>query len=133
MIQYRLKEEAKQYMFEDLWAEVAPLLDWNNLNVTLKALEEVPQRVELCHIRTSKYDSNVEILCKVDGSNWNAQEKDLCEKALNGELLDIDNLDDVGFDNWYSKNTTPTIHVSNLARKGIGIKAVLKKYLKEKK
>ena len=125
MIQYRLKEEAKQYMFEDLWTEVAPLLDWNNLNVTLKALEEVPQRIELCHIRTSKYDSNVEILCKVDGSNWNAQEKDLCEKALNGELLDIESLD--GADEWFVSNDNDWCVISH------GIKAVLKAYLNEKK
>ena len=90
MKKYRLKEEAKQYVFEDLWNEVAPLLDWNNLNMSLKALEEVPQRIEL---KFREYGSDylkIDFGCfeNRDNDTFSIQQKDLCEKALNGELID---------------------------------------------
>jgi hypothetical protein len=92
MKKYRLKEEVKEYVPQFLhnlelthehW-----IAKWNAENVrNLKALEEVPQRVEL-RIHPIETDNCHTWLQKTKG-NFTDQEKDLCEKALNGETYDF--------------------------------------------
>jgi hypothetical protein len=91
MKKYRLKEEVKKYFGCQTKDEEKPLEFWSlELGVSAEALEEVPQRIEL------KLDAISDYVYKRDGK-WNIDDLRICEKALNGELLDIDSLDDFQF------------------------------------
>lgn len=59
------------------------------------------------------------------------EQLELMEKALNGELLDIDSLDDGDFDEWYANNSVDVQSASGFIIKGIT--AVLTEYLKKQK
>ena len=118
MKKYRLKKEVKKYFANRCKDDEQPLEYWSlEFGVSAEALEEVPSRIELGI-------SNLGNLFKETGNKWTDQEKDLCEKALNGELLDIDSLD--GFEKWYSDRITSKF------RCDLDIKGVLKQYLNER-
>jgi len=126
MKKYRLKEEVKKYFnIKESFLDAEHSEDrWHYEGVSSEALEEVPQRIELntCGIGSSISMFNLQKKC---GNEWTDQEKDLCEKALNGELLDIDSISDRDFLNWYHSYCELNITDN-------GIKLVLKAYLKEK-
>ena len=85
---YKLKEEVKKYLCESLHNEIRYEGYWMNERVSKEALEEVPQRVEL-EIMGGRYYA--QSLQKKDFSiPFTEQEKELCEKALNGELHTLD-------------------------------------------
>ena len=132
MRRYKLKEKVKEYISKSLWDVVADMDYWCSAlpNFELqKILEEVPQRTELELFSLNMYNS----IYKKDMSNITDQERDLCEKALNGELLDIDSLDDEDFGNWSCKQYYNINGNKYSSHKLNGIKAVLKAYLKQKK
>lgn len=119
MKKYRLKEEVKKYFALDVNVDNIQTAEWWRISfdLSMEALEEVPQRVELA------IDSMGGLYQKE--KSFTDQEKDLCEKALNGELLDIDSLDVYYFEDWFhSINTKPYVETKNII-------TVLKQYLKE--
>ena len=123
---YKLKEEVKKY-FDNPRLEEKTREDWLSYNIGLEALEEVPQRIELV-LNSETYASTLtSIIRKADKIAFTPQEKELCEKALNGELLDIDTLDNEEFALWYLN------HIKLVDSKAVvhNIKAVLKEYLKK--
>ena len=95
MKKYRIKKEYK-HLFEnglsdiELFYDCAPTCWIATYNIGLEALEEVPQRIKLYRegnsIRLNAY------ICPPD------KQKELMEKALNGELLDFETV--VGFMKW---------------------------------
>jgi len=103
-------------------------LERGNLDEWFK---EVPSRIEL-EIYNMGNGANGK-LQKKDFSGFTYQEKYLCERALNGELLDIDSLDDDDFSNWYFSEDPTSSICTDAYVKNTGIKAVLKAYLNEKK
>jgi hypothetical protein len=112
MKKYRLKEEVKKLLIIDsnYSDREMTLTDWfNYCKLTEEALEEVPSRIELIISQIDGYG-----MYKTNKTYWTDQEKDLCEKALNGELLDIDSLDDKDFAEWYCFNT-----ILDITRQGI--------------
>ncbi len=133
MKKYRLKEEVKKYLnLSDLPKEPKEEQEWLQVySIKKEALEEVEQRIELysrprCEGMLDNGHTKIIVgLQKVSGEIFTDQEKELCEKALNGELLDIDSLDDDEFADWYRSDCYLEILDC--------IKAVLKQYLKEKK
>jgi hypothetical protein len=101
MKKYRLKEEAKEKLKPflgtiELTYEM-PLSDWHNkFNVFSEQfftceLEEVEERIEL--MINKPLDDNFYNLRKVNGDDFTDQEKELCEKALNGELFTKDDME----------------------------------------
>ena len=131
MKKYRLKKEVKKY-FTDEYISERPLTlsEWLDIGITIEALEEVEQRVELVLGEIQQgLDMNYypKRIAKSDDSNFTMQEKDLCEKALNGELLDIDSLDESEFEDWSVTEEGYKICQTT------GIIEILKAYLKEKK
>jgi hypothetical protein len=88
MKKYRLKESHQKYINEvtglNLKFGEMPLEEWNLAGYNIQALEEVLSRIEL-KIFDSDFVICSNMLCKHNG-NFTDQEKDLCEKALNGEL-----------------------------------------------
>jgi hypothetical protein len=145
MKKYRLKEEAKEKLKSFLGTielnYEMPLSDWHNKFKVFSEqfftceLEEVEEKIELelCNIGTA---TNTR-LQKKKLNGFTEQEKELCEKALNGELLDVNSLDDADFGHWYynndNDNVNVTVDTTDYAYSIRGIKAVLKQYLKEKK
>jgi hypothetical protein len=123
MKKYRLKEEVKKFIGVPYPEAINTLEYWDKYYVKLEALEEVPSRIELIISQIDGYG-----MYKTNKTYWTDQEKDLCEKVLNGELLDIDSLDDKHFWSWYIDRMPKRQVICDL-----GIKAVLKQYLKEKK
>jgi hypothetical protein len=138
MKKYRLKEEVKKFIGVPYPEAINTLEYWDKYYVKLEALEEVPSRIELIISQIDGYG-----MYKTNKTYWTDQEKNLCEdvltmlqqkgfdytkKCLNGELLDIDSLDDKHFWNWYIDRMPKRQVICDL-----GIKAVLKQYLKEKK
>lgn len=117
MKKYRLKEEVKKYFKERFWDREERFEWWqNNSGAGSSSIEEVEERIGLMINRP--IDDSCWNLRKINGDDFTDQEKELCEKALNGELLDIDSLDDANFEYEYDFKE---------------IKAVLRQYLKEKK
>lgn len=129
MKKYRLKTEVKKYVSHELaFSLVEPMEYWERSIWNKEALEEVPQRVELMfNISDKGVDFGMEnkrLLIKTDRTLFTDKEKALCEKALNGELLDIDSLDERDFYKWYINKTEKSILTN--------IKAVLKQYLEQR-
>lgn len=121
---YRIKEQYR-LAFQNTWHDaILTLEQWKANGLSIEALEEVEQRVELIKYTIDPDNKgDLHFLNKVDNKIFTYQEKDLCEKALNGELLDIESLDDVDFKRWFRK--------SHLSLHQDGMKAVLKEYLKQ--
>ena len=123
MKKYRLKEEVKKYFDDSMWDLEFTYDDIHiDRGVSLNALEEVPQRIEL---RIGTCDKGALFKTSEPFCSWTDQEKDLCEKALNGELLDIDSLDSEHFNLWWNRNRKPFQSETFVY--------LLKQYLKEKK
>ncbi len=118
MKKYRLKEEAKKYFAKDK-RNHEDSLDWWDGIADIEALEEVEERIEIIQLQCTdaKYVTEQILNDRVN----------LCEKALNGELLDIDSLDDGEFRN-FKKRSGDYTHIYNS-----DLIAYLKQYLKEKK
>jgi hypothetical protein len=118
---YRLKEEVKKYFRFDENDENLAFDDWAMKGVSLEALEEVEERIEL---KIGVFDNNCHYLYKnstLQGITF--EERDLCEKALNKELLDIDSFVDF-VDKYRNKNEYLNPKY---------LRETLKQYLKEKK
>lgn len=131
MKKYRLKEEVKKYLHfnETALNQVLTLREWQRDKlISLQALEEVPQRIELslCNPNDITHRNNCLIR---SGCDLTDQEKDLCEKALNGELLDIDSLERniLDFLTW---RKSYYVHPINDAKE---VKEYIEQYLNEKK
>ena len=94
--------------------------------------EPIPERIELVFCENKVGTKKVYLGKKsFEVFKFTPQEKDLCEKAINGELLDIDSLDDLDFALWYNSNKVDVITDDSLSGNYLkGIKAVLKEYLK---
>jgi len=121
---YRIKEQYK-LAFQNTWHDaILTLEQWKANGLSIEALEEVEQRVELRIHRADKY-------FLVKKTDWTDQEKDLCEKAINGELLDVESLDSDDFEEWYKKAENCNVYY-NSDYEICGIKAVLKEYLKQR-
>lgn len=126
MKKYKLREEVKKYFDTCYYKHELSLEDWKKtFGLSLEALEEVPQRVELKGLDNDNLHIPNFALYKNNNESWTQQEKDLCEKALNNELLDIDNLDDDDFESWY-------LNTCDLTFPTVSIKAVLKAYLEQR-
>lgn len=75
-----------------------PLSHWKMLGYNIEALEEVEERIELysrprCEGRLDNGHTKIIVgLQKVSGEIFTDQEKELCEKALNGELFTKEDL-----------------------------------------
>jgi hypothetical protein len=119
MKKYRLKEYYKNILKVPNPDAINDWDYWGNYFMTKEPLEEVPQRIEL------KMEFKTEYVYKRDGL-WTKEELNICEKALNGGLLDIDSIDHNHFSNWYNDQSSAVFNC------GLNIKAVLKQYLKEK-
>ena len=116
MKKYRIKDKYK-HLFKHDGLEM-PIERW--VNVTSEALEEVPQRIELDLIN----EPNCCYIARIDQRVLTSEQLELCEKALNGELLDIDSFDGDKFNKWYTSGLTKTFSND-------GVKEVLKEYLKQ--
>ena len=114
MKKYKLREEVRKYFNNNFSEEIetATLDIWNECGVTLEALEEVPNKITL-----SIDTDNVFI----SSDDLTDEQVELMEKALNGELLDIDSLDINDFTDFYMYSNIPVDDLVN----------VLKQYLKE--
>ena len=86
MKKYRLKEEVKKYIHKEIYTDkVSDLYNWNKNGLTLEALEEVYQRVELSWYGSEVRSSNG--IQKYPLEPFSDQERAICEAALNGELF----------------------------------------------
>jgi hypothetical protein len=131
MKKYRLKEEVKKYIDSNYNDETMTLTEWfNYCKVNEEALEEVPQRVEL---RIGLSDKGALFKSSEPFDKWTNQEKDLCEKALNGELLDIDSIYNYDFDDFAAEyNERNGFDGVSLRLDCYDITELLKQYLKDK-
>jgi len=125
---YRIKKEYNHVVNETLIeAEVAKGY-FTSLKIPEEWIEEVETRVKLyidtdtCSLKFSTGDCT--------SKRFTNQEKDLCEKAINGELLDVESLDSDDFEEWYKKAENCNVYY-NSDYEICGIKAVLKEYLKQ--
>ena len=84
---YRIKEEVKKYFSNGYHDISLTLIEWQIFNVELEALEEEETRVELNINEDYKH-----LLHKKSAVDFSDEEKDLCEKALNGELFELKNI-----------------------------------------
>jgi hypothetical protein len=129
---YKLKEEVKHLLSLSKWEELrAKHLSkerWLNMGWRIAALEPVNERINV-NIVNGEHAISQNALYKEKG-NWEDQEKEGIEKFLNGELLDIDSLDDEDFINWYSKIAVKNAPSTIME---VGLKQVLKEYLKQNK
>jgi len=132
MKKYRLKNYIRDNIASPIFREKVEVVNyWLGIGICTDDLEEVPSRIELysrprCEGKLDNRHTKIIVgLQKTSGDIFTDQEKDLCEKALNGELLDIDSLDDDDFQKWWEE--------SPLYAYKDGITEVLKQYLKEKK
>ena len=126
MKKYKLTKELKQYVGH-LHDAVKTIDEWIELGFNINALEEVSRRITLNYKNQSNDDCG---LYRSDNVKMGGKERLLFEKALNGELLDIDSLDDGRFAKWYMKEDvciSPGFYY-----KKEGIKALLKEYLKQR-
>lgn len=124
MKKYKLTKELKQYVGH-LHDAVKTIDEWIELGFNINALEEVPQRIALSY-KQSNDDCG---LYRSDNVKMGGKERLLFEKALNGDLLDIDSLDDEAFEKWYREGDA-CIEIGN-GYEVEGIKAILKEYLKQ--
>jgi len=103
MKKYRLKEEAKKFLTDNLNAHIGEVIqtleDWESVNFCIEALEEVEDRIELEFMYSEDGENkDKRWLSKCGESSecfkngFTDQEKELCEKALNGELFTKDDL-----------------------------------------
>jgi len=130
MKKYRLKEEVKKYLITnctfvlDWYNDVNSFAYWAAKGFGKSALEEVPQRVELDLMQSMQFSCSY--VMKVDCTDITQEEKDLCERALNGELLDIDRINDgLLVDIIREQNCTDTCVIELIG--------VIKEYVKRKK
>ena len=79
--------------------------------------EPIPERIEL----EQYFEDDKYCIAKKDGKKFQPNERVLMEKAANGELLDIDSLDDTIY------------HINGSQYTGTYLKSLLKEYLKQKK
>ena len=102
MKKYKLKEEAKRFLTNKLNVQIGEVVqtleDWEKVNFCIEALEEVPQRIELYGQLEGGY---CRYLRKKDATHFTDKQRIICEKALNGELLDIDSFNYEDFSDWY--------------------------------
>ena len=128
---YRIKEEVKKYFGGILNDSVEPIRFWQERQIVLEALEEVPQRVELeYHFEnTSGLFDGVR---RKDGLAFGGNMVKLMQKAYNGELIDLDSIDDEDFQYFYSHNICHLDNTGAIYYEHKGIKAVLKAYLKQR-
>ena len=93
MKKYRLKEEVKKYFKERFWNREERFEWWqNNSGASPSSIEKVPQRVELYW-----FNAYLNLQKRIGNSivkPFTEQEKELCEKALNGELFTKDDMDE---------------------------------------
>lgn len=90
---YRLKEKAKQFVSSYYHERVEPMGFWHNHTAGMcEHLEEVPQRVELELDGTPR---NEDCYLVKTGINipFTEEERQLCERALNGELFTREDLE----------------------------------------
>ena len=127
--QYRIKRELlKYYHLPNVENIQQDLESFKDISISLEALEEVEQRVELI---IASYNGAEMGLFKSTEIDWSDKEKDLCEKALNNELLDISSLDEDDFREWQKTNDLKIYYDNYFCLQGI--KSVLTEYLKQKK
>jgi hypothetical protein len=132
MKKYRLKSELVKYFHIPKVSDLEPTVldNWQRLNISIEALEEVPQRVELIHYNLNPNKlGDLYFLNKIDNKKFTDQELDLCEKALNGELLDFDTFDSDDYSKWYMGEDGS---LDYLKREGLTLGELLKAYLKSK-
>lgn len=95
---YKVKEEVKEKLKDVFEDSILNAIDTKEVFIKAlfkeEALEEVPQRVEL---ELSPLMEKVSTVYKKDKSIIRPEEKIQMEKALNGELLDIESLLDFEF------------------------------------
>ena len=130
MKKYRLKEKYKP-AFQSTYHDAELTHDaWNSNGVTFEALEEVEERIELVLYENSVGAKNV-FLSKSTRNNlqFTDQEKELCEKALNRELITLKNARDFIMDmikreelDWGVKTT-----------RNVTLESQITEYLNEKK
>jgi hypothetical protein len=139
---YRLKEEVKKYVILPSPDAINTLDYWDLLHITLEALEEVEQKIDLI-LSEMKWNSR-NFIQRFDG-NLTQEHVEICEAALNApkniqdalvegkELICLDDLDDEDFDHFYYSNENGvSVDVDHTEASVKGIKAVLKEYLKQK-
>ena len=131
---YRLKEVLKKYYTQTYLPEEATMEWWMyNTNFKSEALEEVPSRIELFGL-VNKWNSNEqrnEVTFLLD-NKFGLKEKDLCEKALNGELIELDGFNIHSFLGWYEKQSV--YHYNHKVKGMISlILTILRAYQNEKK
>ncbi len=133
MKKYRLKEGIRKLFKSNspMLGDIMTVKDWQiKYGIFSCDLEEVQERIEL---EITEIQEGIKIeykplhLTKKNRAYFTEQEKELCEKALNGELLDIDSLDNGEFRNFETRSLD-YIHIYNS-----DLIAYLKQYLKEKK
>ena len=137
MKKYRLKEEVKNQLkslFTDKFLNKEQSLEeWkNDYFIMNNKLEEVEEKIKL--MINKPLDDSCCNLRKVNGDDFTEQEKELCEKALNGELFTKDDIENPitvihSFEHWYYNNTPLIIDEVGLD----GVCNAYRKYLKEKK
>lgn len=86
---YRLKEEVKKYFDKNIHAIKHTLEDWETINVTFEALEEVDSKIKV-YIKRPSENEVVNTIYKY-GSNWTEQEREFIEFCLN-EFVDLEHL-----------------------------------------
>jgi len=104
---YRLKEEWKKLVVVEYRQAIMTLHEWNDKNITNYALEEVEQRTK---IKSIDFGEN-----KVYTKLKPQEIIDICEKAINGELITKEQA--IEFASWFSEDS-------------IAIEANLETYLK---
>jgi len=130
---YRLRPELRQYFTLSFKNKEMEKSYWVDGGVSLEALEEVPSRIELEFCGEISTGEPPYLVKKASGEPkpFTDQEKDICEKAINGELLDLDSIDDKDFYEWYVQANLSIYY--NLSCEFRGLKAVLTEYLKQNK
>ena len=125
MKKYKLKEEAKRFLTNKLNVQIGEVIqtleDWEKVNFCIEALEEVDERIEIIQLQCTdaKYVTEQILNDRVN----------LCEKALNRELITLKNARDFIMDmikrgelDWGVKTT-----------RNVTLESQITEYLNEKK
>ena len=87
MKKYKLKEEVKKYLNNNIWGSTNALdeaefslSDWAKDGLTIEALEEVEERIEVCIDKTEGFQ---QALYFESGENPTEQQREDIEKFLN--------------------------------------------------
>ena len=128
---YKIKDKYSHLFKQSNLELEMPLERW--VNVTMEALEEVPQRICLFRASSPTSVSHYDRIMKLDHSTFTESELLLCKKALNGELLDINSFDDYDFNKWYEDADVSLSLNDREFFKTVGIRESLKEYLKQTK